>query len=195
MNVPPPAPPPPLLTAKPTRRNLLQAAGIGGLVLLGGTWVWRTVGNFGPPAPGLQVFDPQEFANLKKVCEAFFPGKPDWPYAAAEVQTAEFVDSYVGGLYPDVQLLFRVLVRTLNVSPIPNRGRSFYWLSLAARKEVLEEWRTSNLRVRRAGYQSISFAVKLGYYEDDRVRAAAGFTPGCNVPTDARPKGLGQRHG
>ena len=88
MNVPPPAAPPPLLTTQPTRRGLLQAAGIGGLVLLGGTWVWRTAGRFGPPAAGRLVFDAQEFANLKKICEAFFPGKPDFPYSAAEVQAS-----------------------------------------------------------------------------------------------------------
>ena len=195
MNVPPPGLPPPLLTTKPTRRNLLKLAGFGGLALLGGTWVWQTVGKFGPPAPGRMVFDAQEFADLQKICEAFFPGRPEFPFSADEVQTAEFVDTYAGGLYPDTQLLFRVLIRTLNVSPIATRGRSFYWLPLEARREVLEEWRTSNLRVRRAGYQSLSFAIKLGYYEDDRVRASAGFTPGCNVPTDARPKGLGERHG
>ena len=194
MNVPPPAAPPPLLAQKPTRRNVLKAAGIGGLVLMGGTWVWATVGRFGPPASGRMVFDTQEFANLQKVCEAFFPGRPEFPFSADEVQTAEFVDTYAGNLYPDVQLLFRVLIRTLNVSPIPTRGRSFYWLPLQARREVLEEWRTSNLRVRRAGFQSLSFAIKLGYFEDDRVRAAGGFTIGCNIPTDARPQGLGVRH-
>lgn len=195
MNVPPPVSPPALLTAKPTRRTLLKVLGVGGLLVAGGTWVWRTVGRFGPPAAGRMVFDQSEFAILQKACEAYFPGRPEWPFSADEVQTAEFVDTYAGNLYPDVQLLFRVLLRTLNVTPVPTRGRSFYWLPLEARQAVLQEWRTSELRVRRAGYQSLSFAIKLGYFEDDRVRAAAGFTAGCNVPTDARPPGLGARHG
>ena len=73
-------------------------------------------------------------------------------------------------------------------------------IAIVARREppqqaVLQDWRTSDLRVRRAGYQSLTFAIKLGYFEDDRVRAFAGFTPGCNLPQDGRPPGLGTRHG
>ena len=164
-------------------------------MLAGGAWISRTIGRFGPPGPGLQVFDPDEFRTVQKACEAFFPGRPEVPFSADEVQTAEFVDAYAGSLYSDVQLLFRVLIRTLNLSPIPTRGRSFYWLPLASRQEVLQEWRTSDLKVRRAGYQSLSFAIKLGYFEDDRVREAAGFKLGCAIPTDQRPPGLGTRHG
>jgi hypothetical protein len=191
MHAPPPVVPPPLLSQKPTRRTLLKVAGFGGLLLGGGTWVWRTVGRFGPPAPGLMVFDKSEFAILQKACEAFFPGPPEVPFSADEVQTAQFVDTYAGNLYPDTALLFRILVRTLNVSSLPTRGRSFYWLPLAGRQQLLQEWRVSDLKVRRAGYQSLSFAIKLGYYEDDRVRAAAGFESGCNLPQDTRPPGLG----
>ena len=191
--LPPPSFPPPLLAEKPSRRTLLKTLGVGGLVLAGGTWVWRTVGRFGPPAAGLMVFDSDEFNILGKACEALFPGLPEVPFSAAQVDTPRFVDTYVGGLYPDHQLLFRVLIRTLNLSPIPTRGRSFYWLPLAARQEVLQQWRSSELRVRRAGWQSLTFAIKLGYYEDDRVRAAAGFKLGCDIPTDQRPPGLGGR--
>jgi hypothetical protein len=195
MHVPPPAAPPPLLAQKPTRRTLIKALGFGGLVFAGGTWVWQTVGRFGPPAAGRMVFDADEFRILEKACEAVFPGRPVWPWSAEEAQTAAFVDAYVGNLYDDHHLLFRALIRTLNVSTIVSYGRSFYWLSLEQRQEVLQQWRGSDLRVRRAGYQSLTFAIKLGYFEDDRVRASAGFTPGCNVPQDGRPQGLGKRTG
>ena len=195
MHVPPPAAPPPLLAQKPTRRTLLKVLGFGGLVLAGGTWVMRTVGRFGPPAPGRMVFDADEFRILEKACEAVFPGPPEWPYSADQVHTPAFVDTYVGNLYDDHHLLFRALIRTLNVSTIISYGRSFYWLGLEKRQEVLQQWRTSDLRVRRAGYQSLTFAIKLGYFEDDRVRAAGGFTPGCNLPQENRPQGLGARNG
>ncbi|MBS1152041.1 MAG: Gluconate 2-dehydrogenase subunit 3 [Myxococcaceae bacterium] len=192
MQVPPPAAPPPLLAQKPSRRTLLKAFGVGGLVLAGGAWVWRTSGLFGPPAPGRMVFDADEFRILEKVCEAIFPGKPDWPLSADEAQTPAFVDTYVGNLYDDHHLLFRTLIRTLNISTIVGYGRSFYWLGLEKRQEVLQQWRVSDLRVRRAGYQSLTFAIKLGYFEDDRVREAAGFTSGCHsLPQQDRPQGLG----
>lgn len=195
MHAPPPTLPPAVLTQQPTRRNLLKAFGIGGVVLAGGAWVWNTVGRFGPPAEGRLVFDADEFRILEKVCEAVFPGPPDYPFSAHQVQTAEFVDAYVSNLYDDLQLLFRTLIRTLNVSPIVTHGRSFYWLGLEKRQAVLEQWANSDLRLRRAGYQSLTFAVKLGYFEDDRVRAAGGFVPGCNLPQAGRPPGLGTRNG
>ena len=90
MHVPPPGPPPPLLSEKPTRRTLLKIAGVGGLLLGGGAWVWRTVGRFGPPAAGLTVFDASEFSILEKIAEAFFPGPPAVPFSAAQVNTARF---------------------------------------------------------------------------------------------------------
>lgn len=188
---PPPAAPPPLLAQKPSRRGLLKAFGVGGVLLVGGTWVWNTVGRFGPPAPGRLVFDADEYRTLEKACEALFPGKPDWPYSAAEVDTPKFVDTYVHSLYPDHHQLFRVLLRTLNISPIVAYGRSFYWLPVQKRLDVLNSWATSDIRLRRAGYQSLTFAIKLGYFEDDRVRASAGFTNGCGVPQDGRPWGHG----
>src|SRR5262245_8361726 len=120
MNLPPPPTmPPPLLAGKPSRRGLLKAAGIGGVALLTGTWVWSTLGRFGPPAPGLKIFDADEFEVLGKACEAYFPGKPNFHFSSYEVNTPQFVDTYVSGLYPDHQQLFRVLIRTLNLSPIP----------------------------------------------------------------------------
>lgn len=195
MIAPPPAAPPPLLAQKPTRRTLLKTLGVGGLVLAGGAWAWRTAGLFGPPAPGRLVFDADEFRILEKVCEAVFPGPPLWPYSADQVQTAGFVDTYVSNLYDDHHLLFRSLIRTLNISAIVSHGRSFYWLGLEKRQDVLQHWRSSDLRLRRAGYQSLTFAIKLGYFEDDRVRAAGGFTTGCNLPQAGRPQGLGTRNG
>ncbi len=191
MHVPPPAPVPVLLAHKPTRRTLLKIAGLGGLAIAGGAWAWKTAGLFGPPAAGRMVFDADEFRTLEKACEAVFPGPPDWPFSADQVQTAGFVDTYVGNLYEDHHLLFRVLLRTLNASTLLSYGHSFYWLALPQRQAVLQQWRTSDLRVRRLGYQSLTFAIKLGYFEDDRVRAAAGFTLGCDVPQQGRPKGLG----
>lgn len=166
---------------------MLKLAGVGGLFLLGGTWVWRTLRGFGPPAKGLLVFDTMEFAVVESLCEAKFPGPPEWPYSAAEIKVPQFVDLYVAELYEDTQQLFRMLIRTLALSTVVSHGRSFNFLPVKARQEVLREWATSDLRVRRAGYQSLSFATHMGYFEDARVRAAAGFTSGCEVAAAASP--------
>lgn len=181
MPPPPPPRPPELLQPGLSRRRLLKLAGVGGLLLAGGGWVYGTLRGFGPPKAGLRVFDRIEADVVEALCEAVFPGPPHSPYSAAEVRLPEFVDLYVSGLYDDTQTLFRMLVRTLNLSTFVTHARTFQWLSLEKRQRVLQEWATSELRVRRAGYQSLSFALRMGFYEDERVRAALGLTTGCDL--------------
>lgn len=151
------------------------------MLLATGVWFYRTTARFGPPAPGRAVFDASEFAILEAIALTFFPGPPACPLSADEVGLAARVDDYVATLYPDTQLLFRALVRTLNLTPVVTYGRSFYFLAPEARMKVLESWKESEASLRRAGHQSLSFALKMAYYEDARVRAAAGFTHGCDL--------------
>jgi hypothetical protein len=175
---------------QPTRRRILKFGIAGAALASGGTWVYRTVGRFGPAAPGYQVFDENEVAVLEAACEAYFPGPPDFPISATEAGTAQFVDRYVGGLYSDTQLLIRALLRTINVSTLLTHGRVFRWLSVGNRFEVLERWTTSSLRVRRAGNQSLRFMINMGYMENEKVRTAMGFTEGCTISQEGRPQGI-----
>ena len=164
-----------------TRRRLLKWGGVGAVFITTGVWFYRTTARFGPAAPGRFVFDAQEFEILEQAALTFFPGPPDYPLSGTEVGVAEKVDAYVGSLYADTQLLYRALVRTLNITPVITYGRSFYWLTPGLRAKVLAGWRESESRIRRAGHQSLSFTLKMAYYEDPRVRAAAGFTHGCDL--------------
>jgi hypothetical protein len=165
-----------------TRRRVLTWGSISALLIGSGVWFYRTTARFGPPAAGRTVFDANEFAILEVAALTVFPGPPLCPYSADEVKVAERVDDYVGSLYPDTQLLFRALVRTLNITPVVTYGRSFYFLTPKLRAKVLESWRESETSLRRAGHQSLTFALKMAYYEDPRVRAAVGFTTGCALP-------------
>ena len=167
---------------QPTRRRVLKWGSVGAVMISTGVWFYRTTARFGPPAPGRAAFDANEFEILQAAAMTFFPGPPDCPLTADEVGVAEKVDDYVGSLYPDTQLLFRALVRTLNLTPVVTYGRSFYFLNPRLRAKVIEGWRVSETELRRAGHQSLSFALKMAYYEDPRVRAAAGFTLGCAIP-------------
>ena len=179
---------PPLTAGRVTRRRLLAVAGVGGLALGLGTWAWRTLRGFGPPGKDLRVFDTNEWQTVVAYTDALFPGPPDGPLTAREVGVAGFVDLYVSGLYEDTQQLFRMLLRTLALSTLVTHGRVFRYLTVKERRTVLDQWAVSDLRVRRAGYQSLSFAAHLGYLEDDRVRAAAGLVPGCDLSAfGARP--------
>jgi hypothetical protein len=177
----PPASPPPLLTAGLSRRKLLAAAGVGGLLLGGGAWVWKTLRGFGPPRAGYFVFDDSEAEVLEKLADAVYPGPPEVPFGAAEIRVAQFVDLYVHGLYDDTQTVFRMLVRTLNLSTVLGYGAAFQYLSRKRRQQAFAEWGDSSVRVRRAGYQSLLLPMCMGYFEDKRVRAAVGLTSGCPV--------------
>lgn len=174
-----------LLQGRLTRRRLLKLMGVGGLLLAGGAWIYKTVWRFGPPAKGKACLDKDEFAVCEKIAEAFFPGPPDCPLSAAEAKVADFADRYIAGLYEDNVRLFKLLFRALNLAPVLTYGRSFYWLPLEKRQQVLEDWHRSNLLARRAGYASLRFVFSLGYFEHPRVRAALGLRHGC--PLDDRP--------
>lgn len=159
----------------------MKAFGLLGLATWGGLWFVRTTARFGPAAPGRQVLDPHELDIARALADTFFPGPPDFPFTGREVQVAEGLDAWLGGLYPDTQLLFRTLLRTLNLAPVLTYGRSFYWLPASRRAQVVEDWRQSDLRLRRAGHQSLSFALNLVYFEDPKVRDALGLTWGCEL--------------
>lgn len=179
--------PPPLLSQRPTRRTLLKVAGVGGVLLGGAAALNHALRGFGSPKDGLRVFDAVEFDVLEKACDAMYPGPPEVPFSSADIGVPRFVDLYVSHLYEDTQELFRMLLRTLNLSSVVHHGATFRFLPRAQAASVLEEWRTSTLKVRRAGWQSLSLAAAMGYYEDERVRTAAGFTLGCAVDTSSRP--------
>ncbi len=179
-----------MTTQQPSRRRFLKL-GIAGAALIGtGTVVYRTVGRFGPPALGYKVFDADELAVLEAACEAHFPGPPEWPLSAKEAGAPAFVDRYLAELYPDNQKLFRALLRTLNLSTLVTHRAQFKNLPVKDRFEVLETWAASSLRLRRGGNQSLTLFIKMGYFENEKVREALGYTYGCEVSQEGRPQGI-----
>jgi hypothetical protein len=160
---------------------VLKLTGVGGVVLLAGGWLYRALWRLGPPAPGLTCLTTSELATAAAVGEAFFPGPPDVPFSAADVKLAEFVDGFVGGQYEDNQRLFKVLLRTLEAWPLPTAGRGFSKLPLGERQAVLAAFHDSKLMVRQAAYMSLRYMFSLGYFEDLRVRKAAGLRFGCDL--------------
>jgi hypothetical protein len=170
-----------------TRRKFLIGTGV---IIAGGAVLYRAVGRFGPAATGYKVFDEDELAVLSAATEAYFPGPPEWPLSGKEAGCIEFVDRYVGNLYWDNQLLIRALLRSLSVSTLVSHRKTFRWLSVQERADVLDAWAGSTSRLRRGGHQSLALFIKMGYFENERVREAMGYTLGCNVPQEGRPQGV-----
>ncbi len=178
------------MTEKPSRRKFLKLGIAGVVVLTGGTYVYRAVGRFGPAAAGYKVFDDDEVLVLEAACEAHFPGGPDWPMTAKEAGVPQFVDRYLSELYHDNQLLFRALLRTINLSTVVSHGRTFRTLSAADRLDVLESWAKSSTRFRRGAYASLTLFIKMGYFENEQVREAMGYSLGCPVSQEGRPQSI-----
>jgi len=174
-------PKPGLLASAPSRRALLRATGIGGVALIAGSWLQRTFWRLGEPAPGLVCFTDEELGTARAMAEVFFPGPPDVPFSAAEIRLAEFADGFVGGQYEDNQHVIKMLLRTVERWPVWGRGQRFSRLPLAERKAVLAAFRDSGWTVRGAAYESMRYLFSLGYFEDMRVRQAAGLSFGCDL--------------
>lgn len=182
----PPLQPPPLLAAgRIDRRTLLKLAGVSGLAVAGAGWAFKALRGFGPATAGFFVLDELEADVVRQLAIAAFPGPPEWPLSADEVGVAAFVDLYVSQLYPDLQELLRTLIRAVNASTLATHGSTMRRLPVAERLSAWKAWSVSSIAVRRAAYQSLTFAMHLGYFEDDRVREAAGFTRGCVLPDAA----------
>ncbi|MBK7857603.1 MAG: gluconate 2-dehydrogenase subunit 3 family protein [Archangiaceae bacterium] len=178
------------MPSPPSRRRFLKLGIAGAVLFPAGVLMYRTFGTFGSPAPGYRTFDERELAVLGAVADAYFPGPPDQALSGREAGCVEFVDRYVHHLYPDNRVLLRALLRTLDVSTLASHRSRFTDLSDAERLTVLETWAASSLRVRRAGHSSLTLFVKMGYFENDRVREHLGYTLGCEVPQDGRPQGV-----
>jgi Gluconate 2-dehydrogenase subunit 3 len=173
--------PPPLLHAGFSRRQLLAAAGVSGLLLGASAFTYRALRAFGPPRAGLRIFDELEFEIIRSIAEAKFPSGGSWPLSVAEARVPEFVDLYVSGLYDDLSSLYRTLVRAFDIAAWPSHRARFHTLTLEQREHVLQQWSTSPFKAQRAGYQSLTFPIHMGYFENESVEKALGFDVGCQV--------------
>lgn len=170
-----------LLTPGVSRRTVLKVAGAGGVVLLGGAWLYRTFWRRESPGPGLLCLTQDEFAFCEAVGEAFFPGPPRSPFSAKELDLGHFADRYVNDLYPDKHRLFKVLVRTMNAWPVLRHKATFVHLPLDVRRRVLESWERSPTLLQRASHQTLRILFSVGFFEDLRVRKALNLQFGRDL--------------
>lgn len=119
----------------------------------------------------LRALTPKEHAVARAAAEAMLVGVPVSPEAVADGIDAELA---VAG-EPMLTDMKTVLSLMEHGPLLSFRRHRFSALSADARREVLEDWATSRLKLRRAAFQALKgFIVFFGYI-DDGTRPITGF--------------------
>lgn len=178
-----PSPPPPGLQPESLlvgRRNFLRGGLAAGVLLAGGSLVYRGFFRHPPPAPGMLTLAAAERDTLSAMAEVYFPGGDDMP-SWKDVDVVGFTDRYIAEMAPRLRDLTKLLIRTIDLMAVPGTRElsRFSKLSFAAREEVLDAWEVSKISPRRLGFLSLKLALAMGYFEHDTVRQAMGWYMPC----------------
>lgn len=191
---PPPAPPSAL-----SRRTLLKRGLFGGAVLtLGGAGFLAT--RHGPavvpPAEGLLVLSPREYAVVEALAPRFIPVSGPAPGAAAEpspgptvwsLHVARQVDRILSrtpkSAQQEVKQLLGLFDNALAGLLLHGHVRPFTALSADAQDEVLRRWESSRLSILRTGFLALRTVVMSAFYSQPDSWPTVGY-PG--PPTSFR---------
>lgn len=162
-----------------TRRRFLKY-GLGGVVLLAvptiGLGLRRTV--LVEPNKALQTFNQRQYSVLVALADALCPGGETLP-TAAEVGVAEQLDALYTRMHPgvgkDLAAALDLLENALASALLDQRFQTFTACSVDARADVLEQWKTSGLEVRRAIYKALRGFVMAAYWGDPRTWGYLGY--------------------
>jgi hypothetical protein len=209
MDVPHPEPAPAGLSRRSLVKRgllggaLLAAGGAGFLALRGGAVV-------APPADGLLVFTPAQFAVLDAVARRMVRPRKGWP-TVDQVGVARAADRIAARVeasaQKELQQLLGLFENGLAGFLFGGRTRPFTRLDGADQDAVLAEWRDSGIALRRTGYAALRTLVIAAYYQSPTVWPSLGydgppaiFEVGATLPewrggNEPRPDGNGVWHG
>lgn len=193
MYLPPPG-------AKPTRRGFLKKGFFGGLLLAlggGGYLFTRKSVEVDLPADGLLVLSPKEFAIVSALAWRLVPRRDGFPGVDA-VQVARGCDRILtmvdATAVDETRQLLMLLENALPNFLLGGRPSTFTTLSTDAQDQVLREWQTSRLTLRRTGYTALRGLVMAAYFASPTTWAAVGYPgplPGIHDPNAPVWKGGG----
>jgi hypothetical protein len=168
-----------------TRRQWLTA--IGGLgATCTGLGAWRALSYPDLAAfRGLAAFSPRQGFILAAIVDTMLPeAAPRTPEVL--VGHVQAIDRYCAGTEPgDRAQLGQLLYAVEHATPLDGHVRRFTSLGRAGRTDVLEDWQTSGMTLRRLGFRSLKALVFLAYY-----RAPAAWVA-IDYPGPIRPGGGG----
>jgi hypothetical protein len=158
-----------------SRRGFLRTAAGGTVAVAAASLVPAGCSRDYPQAAAagvtLRALTPKEYAVARAAAEAVLAGVPASPDAVAAGIDAELAlagDPMRGDMKTVLSLMEHGPALSL-------RPRRFTALSPAARLEVLDDWATSRLNLRRAAYQALRGFIVYFAWVDDATRPLTGF--------------------
>ncbi|MFL5319558.1 MAG: gluconate 2-dehydrogenase subunit 3 family protein [Myxococcaceae bacterium] len=192
------------------RRGFLRKGLFGGALLaLGGAGFLATRSTKSVPLPqgGLKVLSESEFAVVSAICARCLPPRKNFP-PQDELSVPEGFDAVLSradeGVQKELKQLIGLFENGLANAVFGLRFKPFTQLSASAQDEVLHEWETSRLTIRRTGFQALRTIVMAAYYGNPKTWTAVGYPgpPPMNDPnapvwkggSEPRPEGPGVFH-
>jgi hypothetical protein len=181
----------------PSRRKFLKW-GIGGAAALTGATVLGLAA-FGYEVPG-RIAERLRFLSVKEYCvlraaAARIVGGDGAPLSMGEIDPALFIDGFMRHFDAATRRELGGMLQLIEHSPglfgsgggangAP-RWRRFTQLTGEQQDQVLEEWQSSSLTIRRQCFQGLRSLVFMGYYRDPRTFALLGYDgPTIGKPAD-----------
>jgi hypothetical protein len=192
MYLPPPG-------ASDTRRGILKKGLFGGLLLAAGGGAWLAVKKGAEVAvpPGLKVLDARRYAVVLALVERFIPERAGFP-SPKTLDTVRAVDAILtrvdDSTRRELDQLLMLFENALGNFLFGLRARPFTAMSAEEQQQVLDEWMTSRLSLRRTGYLALRTIVMGAYYSNPATWPALkypGPPAGVYEPTAPVWKGGG----
>jgi hypothetical protein len=168
------------VTWSTTRRGLLKRGLLGALLLAAGGSTWLALRPSAllplPEAP-LRLFTPAQYSILMAVIGRCVPDPVSTHQQRQE--TALRIDTTLAGAdhrtRSDFTQLLGLLDNALAGLLLDANPTPFTHLAATDQEAVLEDWRTSRIGLRRAGYQALRRIVVTHYYADPANQIAIGY--------------------
>ena len=160
----------PRLPASQGRRSFLKKGVLGGALLaLGGIGVLASRRTRPVPLPseGLLVLDWREYAVLMSIASRLLPGGEGFPsisQAGVGLRADRALSLAEPNAANEVKQLLRLFDNALAGFLFGGRVRPFTALSSEEQDEVLAEWQSSGIELRRTGFQALRTLAVASYF-------------------------------
>jgi len=128
--------------------------------------------------PNLLVLDEREYAVISALVARLIPRRQGFP-AAEDLDTAVAVDKVLAmeddSARREVKQLLMLFENALPTFLFGGRTRAFTALPTDEQDQVLVEWMSSRLPLRRTGYLALRTLVNAAYYGNPAVWGATGY--------------------